>query len=347
MKKTCNPNRTVLHRGGRGVAFALILLLLSGCTAPANAPAPTAALTAAAPTLTASPAPGATSLPSPVATTPPDPTPSPAPTATPEPEYAGQLVCTADDSVNIRGTASKSGEIIGPLPGGATADVIAYEGDWAHITYDGVTGYVSRDYTIPRHRPETKVPMGDWASILVSPACVLPDGFSVSLADFAGGQVDKRIRDISEEMFADARADGIRFQLVDAYRSYDRQKELFEEKVRSYLDKGLSRKDAEKEAATITARPNTSEHQTGLALDIVTPSYTKRNKGFAETDAFKWLDANAQDYGFTLRYKKDKVSLTGVIYEPWHWRFVGVEAARAMKKSGEVLEEYFGEADCH
>lgn len=341
MKKQHVSNRTVLNRGGRGIAFALILLLLSGCATPASAPAPTTALTEEAPAQTALPEATPTPEPAPIATTAPDPTPPPAPTATPEPEYAGQLVCTADDSVNIRGTASKEGEIVGSLPGGATADVIAYEDDWARISYDGVTGYVSRDYTVPRHRPESDVPMGDWASILVSPQSYLPDGFSVSVVDFAGGQVDKRILDISKEMFADAKADGVRFELVDAYRSYDLQKQLFEEKVQSYINKGLSREDAEKEAATITARPNTSEHQTGLALDIVTPSYTKRDKGFAKTDAFKWLDANAQDYGFTLRYKKDKQDITGVIYEPWHWRFVGVEAARAMKKSGECLEEYF------
>ena len=342
-------NKIVLHRGGRGIAFALLLLLLSGCAVPASAPAPTAP--ADAPAVTASPShtetPAATPLLPPVATTPPDSTPSPTPTAAPEPEYMGQLVCTADDAVNIRGTASKSGDVVGSLPGGATADVIAYEDDWAHISYNGVTGYVSRGYTIPRHRPDADVPTGDWMSILVNPASPLPDDFSVSAEDFAGGKVNKRILDICKEMFADAKADGVRFKLVDAYRSYDLQKELFEEKVQSYLDKGLSREDAEEEAATITARPNTSEHQTGLALDIVTPSYTKRDKGFAKTDAFKWLAANAQDYGFTLRYKKDKQDITGVIYEPWHWRFVGVEAARAMKKSGEVLEEYLGAEDCH
>jgi D-alanyl-D-alanine carboxypeptidase len=154
--------------------------------------------------------------------------------------------------------------------------------------------------------------------------------------------VDKRILDICKEMFADAKKDGVTLTLVDAYRSYNRQKELYEVKVSSYLNKGYSREPSEAKAATITARPGTSEHQTGLALDIVTPSYTKRNKGFANTDAYKWLDANAQDYGFTLRYKKDKVSITGVIYEPWHWRFVGVEAARAMKKSGQCHEEYLG-----
>ena len=72
----------------------------------------------------------------------------------------------------------------------------------------------------------------------------------------------------------------------------------------------------------------------------MTPSYTRRDSGFADTEAFEWLNANAHNYGFTLRYKKDKVSLTGVIYESWHWRFVGVEAAAAMKESGECFEEY-------
>ncbi len=110
----------------------------------------------------------------------------------------------------------------------------------------------------------------------------------------------------------------------------------------SYIAKGYSRADAEAEAATITARPNTSEHQTGLALDIVTPSYTRRDKGFANTEAFKWMSANAQDYGFTLRYPQGKQEYTRVIYEPWHWRFVGVEAAKAMKQSGQCLEEYWG-----
>ena len=127
---------------------------------------------------------------------------------------------------------------------------------------------------------------------------------------------------------------------MDAYRSYETQNAQYHKKVNSYIAKGYSREDAEVKAATITARPNTSEHQTGLALDIVTPSYTKRDKGFANTDAFFWLYANAQDYGFILRYKQDKQEITKVIYEPWHWRFVGAQAARAIKQSGECYEEY-------
>jgi LAS superfamily LD-carboxypeptidase LdcB len=340
------------YRGGRLLAFALFIMLLAGCAAPAAAPSETPALSAVpTPNAAASVTPASTL--EPIATTAPDvipsaapsPTPSPLPLPKPQPPAAkaiGQLVCTADKSVNIRGTVGKSGDVVGVLPGGATADVLAYESSWAHISYNGVTGYVSRDYTIPRHQPDIDVPSGDWASILVNTKSLLPDGFSVDVADFSGGQVDKRILKICKAMFADAKADGVTLKLVDAYRSYGLQKKLYEEKVNSYIAKGYSRKDAEAEAATITARPNTSEHQTGLALDIVTPSYTRRDKGFANTDAFKWLNANAQDYGFTLRYKKGKQGPTGVIYEPWHWRFVGVKAARAMKKSGEVLEEYFG-----
>lgn len=338
-----------MHRGGRCLAFALIFISLSGCAAPVDAPASSPVVTpTAAPVATLSPM--VTPEPSPVATTAPDLTPEPASeptTAATELSFTGQLVCTAGDSVNIRSQADKNSEVVGTLPGGAVADAIAYEDDWAHISYNGITGYVSRDYVVARHKPETDVPKGDWALILVSPFSELPDGFTVETAGFEGGKVDKRILKISEEMFADAKEDGVTLKLVDAYRSFELQSQLFEEKVNSYISKGYSREDAEAEAATITARPNTSEHQTGLAMDIVTPSYTKRDSGFAKTDAFKWLNANAQDYGFTLRYKKNSQDITGVIYEPWHWRFVGVEAARAMKKSGETLEEYLGLAACH
>ncbi len=289
--------------------------------------------------------PSLTEAPTPVLTTVPEETVAvPAPTPTPEPQtnYIGQAVCTAEESVNIRTEADADAAILGKLPAGKTADVIAYDGNWANISYGGMTGYVSRDYLIARHTPDTAVPSGSWALILVNRQSLLPEGFAAEVADFEGGQVDARILAICKAMFADAEEDGVDFKLVDAYRSYELQSSLYEEKVQSYIDKGYSREDAEAEAATITARPNTSEHQTGLALDIVTPSYTKRNKGFAKTDAFKWLWANAADYGFTLRYPDGKKDLTGVIYEPWHWRFVGVDAARAMKQSGDCLEEYLG-----
>ncbi len=322
------------------VVLSLLCMLLNACgTGNENAsPMPTQTIS----TVISSPTAAS------VDTTPPVTTPKPIPTAsqTPEPtpavSFVGQAVCTANEFVNIRESADTDSAVVGTMPAGATADVIAYEDDWAYLSYDGITGYVRRGFLINRHMPDIDVPMGDWAAVLVNPDHLLPDGFEAELADFEGGQVDARILDICEAMFDDAKADGVDLKLVDAYRSYETQKKLYQKKVTSYIGKGYSREDAEIEAATITARPNTSEHQTGLALDIVTPSYTKRSKGFAKTDAFKWLDANAQNYGFTLRYKIDKQEFTKVIYEPWHWRFVGVKAATAMKQSGECLEEYLG-----
>lgn len=339
MKKRKHVNRRIIKSGWL-IVFSLLFILLGACsTRNENAtqtPTRTVSAVIASPTASS------------VATTPPKSapipthTPSPMPEPTPTMSFVGQAVCTANEFVNIRESADTDSAVVGTMPVGATADVIVYEDDWAYLSYDGITGYVRRGFLINRHMPDIDVPMGDWAAVLVNPDHLLPDGFEAELADFEGGQVDARILDICEAMFDDAKADGVDLKLVDAYRSYETQKKLYQKKVTSYIGKGYSREDAEIEAATITARPNTSEHQTGLALDIVTPSYTKRSKGFAKTDAFKWLDANAQDYGFTLRYKIDKQEFTKVIYEPWHWRFVGVEAATAMKQSGDCLEEYLG-----
>lgn len=206
---------------------------------------------------------------------------------------------------------------------------------------NGETSAISPDHTETSN--ENAIPSGDWALILINSTHYLPEDFSVILADFETGKVDARIADTCKRMFTHAQKDGISLQLVDAYRTYDRQNYLYQKKVKSYIEKGYSQADAENEAATVTARPNTSEHQTGLALDIVTSSYRVMDKGFADTKAFQWLNEHAHEYGFILRYPENKKSITGVIYEPWHWRFVGVEAASYMKESGQCLEEYLDE----
>ena len=113
-----------------------------------------------------------------------------------------------------------------------------------------------------------------------------------------------------------------------------------------WLGYGYSQEEAEKEAARWVALPGTSEHNTGLALDIVYPGYYEDygdlNEGFEETAAFDWLINNCTDYGFVLRYPKDKQDITGITYEPWHYRYVGVENAKAMEAAGQCLEEYLG-----
>ena len=335
MTKTNLYKHSLLIQTKRSCLFVLAAFILVAAACSAQNKEQTPELTASSsPNLAVVP----TASPAPVKTTEPKSTATPEPS--PAPSFAEQVVCTADEFVNIRETADKNAAVLGTLPAGEVAGMIAYADEWANIIYDGITGYVNSEYLMAMHQPRISVPMGDWALMLVNPSHYLPKGFEVSVADFEGGQVDARILKICEAMFADAKEDGVDFQLVDAYRSYDRQNKLYQDKVDSYIAKGYSREDAESKAAAITARPNTSEHQTGLALDIVTPSYTKRDKGFAKTDAFKWLNVNAHHYGFTLRYKNDKVSYTKVIFEPWHWRFVGVQAAADMKQSGECLEEY-------
>ncbi len=148
-------------------------------------------------------------------------------------------------------------------------------------------------------------------------------------------QIDKNMWPYLKAMLDDARAEGIDIGVWSPYRSYETQEQLYNAQVQREMDKGLDRAAAEKEAATVVARPGTSEHHTGLALDI-----NSVQDSFKTTDAYKWLTENAEDYGFILRYTEDKQEITGVISEPWHWRFVGIDTAREINRLDMCLEEY-------
>ena len=148
-------------------------------------------------------------------------------------------------------------------------------------------------------------------------------------------QIDKDIWPYLKAMLDDARSEGIDIGVWSPYRSYATQKWLFEKQVKKQIANGVSESVAEDKAATIVARPGTSEHNTGLALDI-----NCANDSFENTKAYKWLQENAEDYGFVMRYSKEKQPKTGVIHESWHWRFVGINAAREMNDLGFCLEEY-------
>jgi D-alanyl-D-alanine carboxypeptidase len=148
-------------------------------------------------------------------------------------------------------------------------------------------------------------------------------------------QIDKDIWPYLQAMLDDARAEGIDIGVWSPYRSYATQKWLFEKQVQKQIDNGVAKENAEDVAATIVARPGTSEHNTGLALDI-----NCANHSFKETKAYKWLQENAEDYGFIMRYAEDKQEKTGVIYESWHWRFVGIKAAHEINELEMCLEEY-------
>ena len=148
-------------------------------------------------------------------------------------------------------------------------------------------------------------------------------------------QIDKNVWPYLQAMFDNARKEGIDIGCWSPYRSYATQKWLFQRKIDNLISTGTPESEAEEKAATVVARPGTSEHQTGLALDINSAS-----SSFSKTNAYKWLCENAEDYGFVQRYTAEKQSKTGIIPESWHWRFVGINAAKEMNELGYCLEEY-------
>lgn len=176
--------------------------------------------------------------------------------------------------------------------------------------------------------------------ILVNPWNYVPEDYSPTLVSSSNYRVSEECLEALKQMLADCKAAGFESKVVSSYRSYNVQKQLYENRVRIYLNKGYSQAEAERIAATINAIPGTSEHQLGLAVDIVDVSYQVLNKEQENTPAQKWLLAHCWDYGFILRYPNDRTDVTGIIYEPWHYRYVGLELASELKGSGLCLEEY-------
>ena len=180
----------------------------------------------------------------------------------------------------------------------------------------------------------------DWNLILVNKQHPISADFPVELGLAGKMEVDKRIVDDWFAMKTAAAEDGVTIIMASPYRAYDRQVYLFDRKVKTYMSQGMNYLESYKYASQIVNIPGCSEHQTGLALDIVSNDYSKLNEGFAKTDAGKWLAENCQDYGFILRYPKGKEYVTSIDYEPWHFRYVGVEAATIIMEEGITLEEF-------
>lgn len=169
----------------------------------------------------------------------------------------------------------------------------------------------------------------------------LPQDWSIQTEEVQNGyEMDKRAAPAMREMIQAAKEDGVELMLCSAYRSVEKQQQLFDRSQQAYMAQGMSEEEAYAKTATETAIPGTSEHQTGLAADIVTPTYQMLDAGFADMPAGQWLSEHAAEYGFVLRYPQDKQEVTGIIYESWHYRFVGKTHAKLMKESGLCLEEY-------
>ena len=192
--------------------------------------------------------------------------------------------------------------------------------------------------------PVETIPRDEWYMVLANRSSVLPGDFTVAETATVGeAVVDARIAEALRQMVNDAAAAGVKLKPTNGYRSIARQQELWDARVKTLMEGGLSQADAETKAIDYTSAPGTSDHNTGLGLDIVSEDHPAKDAGFAETAAAQWLAEHAADYGFILRYPSDKTEATGMDYEPWHYRYVGSEQAHKIKESGLCFEEYLAQ----
>ena len=228
-------------------------------------------------------------------------------------------------------TSARATTTAPPQPTGAPGNsAYAYAG-----VYEGIDPAVTVNAT------------GNPYLILVNRHYALPQGYQPALAVCVPVYPEKKEMEQKAAaqyklMYDAAKAEGAELIPYSGYRSTTHQKSNFDRKINSLVSQGMSRAQAVNIAAMSIMPPGCSEHEAGLAMDITRPGVWDTSDDFESTKEYKWLTEHAHEYGFILRYPKDKVDITLVQFEPWHWRYVGVEDATAMRHSGQCLEEYLG-----
>ena len=183
-----------------------------------------------------------------------------------------------------------------------------------------------------------------WYLTLVNADNPMDDDYRITLTRLRNKQsIDSRCYPELQAMMDDCRAAGLSPIICSSYRTYEKQQELFEQQVQEFINQGYGKLDAQKKASGAVARPGTSEHELGLAVDIVDESNQRLNQYQENTAVQRWLMQNSWRYGFILRYPSDKTDITGIQYEPWHYRFVGKEAAKEIYENNWTLEEYLNQ----
>ena len=192
---------------------------------------------------------------------------------------------------------------------------------------------------------EARAMLADPLMVLVNHTSKMPDDYTFDTKECGSATaVNKTLQTVACDAFLSmqkaAAADGVTVWMQSGYRSVKYQTSLYERKTKYYLDKGYDNATAREKAAAVVNPPGYSEHNCGLAADLNSPEHTGLDEGFEKTAAFRWLCEHAGDYGFILRYPKDAEDKTEIIYEPWHWRYVGVENAAKINASGLCFEDY-------
>lgn len=192
-------------------------------------------------------------------------------------------------------------------------------------------------------KPATIIPITDaekWNLAIINTKYPLPDSYAPTLSNAINGsniQLDSRVSERYAEMYAAAKLSGCVLTPYSGYHSYALQETNYNRKVNFYVNQGISAEEANQKASAQVLPADCSEHNAGIAMDIVSAS-----SDFINTKEYKWLCENAHNYGFILRYPEDKTAITGMNFEPWHWRYVGTQAAKEMKEKNQCLEEYLG-----
>lgn len=190
-----------------------------------------------------------------------------------------------------------------------------------------VTSFTNTNQAIPE----------DWRLILVNNDHSIPKNYQIELYQLSNGiYIDSRIYPDLQQMFDDARSEGIYPIVGEGYRTHEEQEKIMDDKIDSFIIQGYSKKEAKKLAKEWVAEPGTSEHELGIALDI----NAEKSGSSSNWDVYSWLAENAYKYGFILRYPQSKEYITGIDYEPWHYRYVGRESALEIYTQQITLEEY-------
>ena len=180
--------------------------------------------------------------------------------------------------------------------------------------------------------------------MLNGPGNPLPEGFDpqTDAIDGAGYYLDSRAVEDFFAMQQAAQEAGLQLKIISGFRSTTRQQQLYEQEVQALLNQGLDQAAAEQQAQQVEQKAYESDHNTGLAVDLV-PQYsqTKNAETIVQTPEYQWLSEHAAEYGFVLRYPEDKQEITGVEFKPWHWRYVGKELASFLTEQNLTLEEYW------
>jgi D-alanyl-D-alanine carboxypeptidase len=249
---------------------------------------------------------------------------------------AASVAYTATEKLNLRSGASIKHKVLIAIPKGQEVTYISQSGSWFKVKSGSKTGYVNSAYlkkavdnpvskTAAYPAPSTKTP-GKYVDgvLIVNKKHSLPSNYNPGVSSTAQKGVDA--------MVLDAKRDGVTLKTISTFRTYSYQSNLYNNYVK---------KHGKAKADRFSARPGYSEHQTGLAFDFGGTSQSHWLEGsFAGTKEGQWLSANAHKYGFILRYPKDKENITGYMYEPWHFRYIGSDMATKVKASGNTLEEY-------